>query len=499
MNKKFKVTSLAVVGAVVTLMTTSTAFAGIGGSGASGVQVQNLTSGAGTAAVSLYNQNGAAAVQLSTLSLAAEGAQNVYLPTESGVSSGSYAMVVSSDVNAAAIARTDWDSTGGAAIYSSVAPGTDILIPLVTKAFAGQTSQFSVQNTDTTASATDVVIQVFGRGSSAAVVTTAAQTIGPGTSKTFNLGDATLFPGLADNSSDLGATGFVGTVRVTSAKQIVVQSFIDIAGTPGVTGFSGVATSSASNSVYCPLIRANYYGDTGISIVNTESTATTVAVTFKSDGASPVQQTFVQTVTVPANSSSIVFQGLGGDSRAAGLQSGTQANAAPTNNGFYGVASLSASGKILAVVNDTLFNSSYSVLQQGTYNCTTAADAGNKFALPLVRSGHLSNTRLTTGIQIQNVGPGSATVSIVYKNWDGTAQSATHTNLTIAEGGSGNFYTGALSGLPTVPSNLGGFGWFGSAVVSSTGGKIVVVVSDETGPGATTSADRANYNAIKIN
>ena len=51
--------------------------------------------------------------------------------------------------------------------------------------------------------------------------------------------------------------------------------------------------------------------------------------------------------------------------------------------------------------------------------------------------------------------------------------------------------------MPTVPAELGGSGWFGSAVVSSTGGKIVILVNDFAFGAA--NIDSANYNAIKIN
>jgi len=491
MKKAFKVTSLAAVGAAVILVAASPASAGISGTGASGVQIQNLTSGAGTAAVSLYNQSGAAAIQLNTLSLAAEGAANVYLPTTSGVSSGSYAMVVSSDVNAAAIARTDWATSGGAAIYSSVAPGTDVIVPLVTRNFAGQASQISIQNTDTAAGASDVNIQLIGRGQSTADVTLSNESIAAGTSKSYNLAEAA-FAGLPNNGSELGvATGWVGMARITSSKALVVQSFVDIVGTSAVGGFSGVPASSASTKAYCPLIRSNFFGDTGIVLINTEATAATATITFAADGGSPNKVNHTQDVTVGANSSLVVFQGQGGGSP---LERGTE-----KDKGWYGVASVSSNTKLLAVVNDTLFTfGTFNIEKQSTYNCATDADAGNKFALPLVRQNHLEAQKLTTGIQILNIGPGSAQVSIAFKNYDGTSLTIGGQDaLTIPEGGSGNFFQGNMTGAPTVPADLGGFGWFGSAVVSSTGGKIVILVNDFAFGAA--NVDSANYNAIKIN
>jgi hypothetical protein len=475
--------------------------AGISGSGASGVQIQNLsTTSPVNVVVELWNQDGSAAIPVSATggdTINASAAKNYYLPTLPGVPDGAYAMAVSAGGPIAAIARTDWSSTGGAALYSSVAPGTDVIIPLVTGNFAGQTSQFSIQNTNTAAEVTDVEITLYGRGLAAPVATLSGETIAAGTSKTYSLADAAWGP-LPNTGVDLGVpTGFVGSVQITSATDLVVQSFIDIAGTRGVTGFTGVPTASAADTLYCPLIRANYFGDTGISIVNPNAAAVDVAITFYADAGSPNTGTFTQDINVPANSSVIAFQGPGGNSRAAGLPGGTQSSVNPvlTNDGFYGVAKLVATGgSVQAVVNDTKFGAGWSVEAQSSYNCATTADAGTSFALPLVRRFHLSTTRLTTGIQIQNLTGAPVTVSLDLFNWDGTSQSASNPpDVIVPANGSGNFWNGSLTGLPTVPASLGGSGWFGSAILTADG-DIVAVVSDE-GYGST-AVDSANYNTL---
>lgn len=479
------------------------AIAGISGAGASGVQIQNLsTTSPVNVVVELWNQDGSAAIPVSATggdTIAASAAKNYYLPTLPGVPDGAYAMAVSAGGPIAAIARTDWSATGGAALYSSVAPGTDVIIPLVTGNFAGQTTQFSIQNTNTAAAVNDVEITLYGRGLAAPVITLPPQTIAAGTSKTWSMADA-VWGTLPNTGADLGVpTGFVGSVRITSATDLVVQSFIDIAGTRGVTGFTGVPTASAADTLYCPLIRANYYGDTGISIVNPNATAVDVEITFYADAGSPNTGTFSQDINVPANSSVVAFQGPGGNSRAAptNLPGGTQSSVNPvlTNDGFYGVAKLAVTGgTVQAVVNDTKFGAGWAVEAQSTYNCASTTDAGMSFALPLVRRYHLASTRLTTGIQIQNLTGSDVTVSLDLFNWDGTSQAASNPpDVVVPANGSGNFWQGTLSGLPTVPPELGGSGWFGSAILTANG-DIVAVVSDE-GYGAT-AVDSANYNTL---
>jgi hypothetical protein len=475
---------------------------GMGGQGITGIQIQNLSQTDSTTLVpELYNQTGGSPISLPSSTLGPLASANYYMGSYNTVSSSAYSLAVSSNTPIAAIVRTDWSSTGGAAIYGSTTPSTDVSIPAIFKNFANQTSQFTIQNTDTSNDATDVVITLYGRGLTSPVVTTPPQTIGAGRSMTFSMNDALWGASLPNTGLDMGATGFVGTVRVQSSKPLVAQSFIDIAGSQAVTGFSGVPTNSAANTLYFPLIRANYYGDTGISLLNPNSGSVSGTITFTADSNSPHGGTYTQDFSIPGNSSFVAFQGPGGNSRSAptNLPGGTQTAANPvlTNNGFYGVATVTADGNLLGTVNDTKFGSGWSVLAQSTYNGATSVDAGTKFALPLVRRFHLSTTQLTTGIQIQNVSNSTITAHLDLTNWDGTSQSASNPpDLTIAPYASGNYWNGNITGLPTVPQAAGGYGWYGSAVLTITGGTAVVVVSDE-GYGST-AIDSANYNGIKI-
>ena len=254
--------------------------------------------------------------------------------------------------------------------------------------------------------------------------------------------------------------------------------------------------------MFCPLVRANFYGDTGISIVNPNTYDINVDITFYADGVSPKQGSFTQTIAVKAKSSNIAFQGPGGNSRQAptNLPGGTQNTSNPnyTNDGFFGVAKLSStSGTFLAVVNDTVFATNWIPTSGTTYNCLTTTNSGTKFALPLVRKNHVSNLKLTTGTAIQNVTGNPITVSMDIYNYDGTAlPAAKPADITIPAYGSGNFYQGNLVNVPTVPANQGGFGWYGSAVVTvqTPGGAVVVLVND-AGNG-TKKVDAANYEGL---
>ncbi len=487
------VATLALAALVVTPV-----LAGIQGGGVSGVQVQNLSTSSNTITVKLYPQSGGSAITLDPVTVQPESATNFYLPSLNNVTDGSYSTVVSAQQPVAAIARTDWSATGGAGIYSSAAPGKSVLISLAVQNFAGQTSQFTIQNADST-DASDIKIEVVARGTGNVVKTLSNQSIAAGASKTYDLGDTATFGTLPNTGTDLGvSSGFVGLIKITSTKDLVAQSFIDIAGTPGVTAFSGIASTSADTTLYCPLVRANYYGDTGIQIVNTNTSDANVTITFYADPSSPNKagSPYTQNMTIAANSSDIAFQGPGGNSRSAptNLPGGSQtaSNTALTNDGFFGSAKITSDKPVVAVVNDTEFGANYSVKGQSTYNCVPSSGVGKKHFLPLVRKFHLADTKLTTGVQVMNVTNQSNTVTLNLANWDGT-DATDPAAQTASANGAVNFFGGSWTGLPTVPPELGGSGWFGSGVITCTQ-DCVVIVSDE-GFG-TKAVDRANYIGI---
>jgi hypothetical protein len=461
-----------------------------------GVQIQNLESGDIDITALSYPQDGSTAEALGgKITLKGETATTYYLP-DFPLKAGSSALVVSSTGLAGGIARTEWDSSTGAGIYSTTAPGTKVLMPIILSGFTNQTSQVSVQNTDQAASISDVKLTLLPRGGGTPVVVD-KQTIPAGTSKTWKLDDTSVWGNLPDNATDLGAKGFMGSMVIESATPLVVQSFIDVNGTPAISAFTGVAADSAANKLYCPLARDNYYGNTGITIVNNNGSEANVDITFRADPKSPNSNTVTQNIKVGANSSNIAFQGPTGNTRTAGMPGGTQtaSNTVPTNDGWFGSAEINSNQAVVAIVNDTLFGPAFSIAGQSSYNCAPAAKAGKKHFLPLLRRYHLADQKLVSGVQVVNVtgGNNKATLSLV--NWDGT-DAPDPAAQTIGPNSAVNFYGGDWTGLPTVPPNLGGSGWFGSGVITCDA-DCIVLVNDEHVTGIGTKAvDRANYIGI---
>jgi hypothetical protein len=207
--------------------------AGISSAGETGIQIQNLDqSQSASISADFYRSAGNWADTINLPPTAPGAAANIYLPG-TGLETGAYAAIINADRQIAAIARTDWPSSGGAAIYSNVLPGNNIALPLAVRHYFTQSSLVSIQNTDTGAQAT-VTVDVYQSGSATATVSE-DYSIPAGTSITLDLGQDLEFEPLGE--------GFLGSIFVSSATEIGVQSFVDIA----------ARTRRSTRSRVCPL------------------------------------------------------------------------------------------------------------------------------------------------------------------------------------------------------------------------------------------------------
>ena len=459
----------------------ASSLAGISAAGETGIQVQNLDASQDAAITAVfYGQNGAAPVSVPAGTTGPGEAAGFYLPNIQELPDGAYACIVNSDRQIAAIARTDWQSSGGAAIYSNVIPGTDVAVPLALKAYYGQCSLVSVQNTDTDAPA-NADFEVYETGADAPTLTVPVQ-IAPGTSVTLDLCGGDEFAGLPDS--------FVGSIRVKSQTEIGVQSFIDIeTSQKAVYAFEGVPADEASSELYVPLFRRRQpfnpadpntgYYDTGISVVNPNSSPVQATVKYYGALGAPdcVGQTFTQgPVEIAANSSVVFYQGPA-------AQPGT--GMAPLPENCTGSATIEAAGgTVLAIVNDSL---DYTV-ESAAYNAMTTEQASTIVAMPLFRSGHTS-WNLWTGISAMNTGDGDATITIEATSAGGEVlKDKAGMSQTVGPNETALFWPAwADSGDFTDPSKA-----VGSATITSNQ-PVAVIVNDISLAG---KADSSTYNGI---
>ncbi len=463
-----------------------------------GVQLQNVGENDTTASVTLYNSTGGT-IGLEDNTIAAGAAVNYFMPNFENVPGGSYSLVATAEEPLKAMVSTSYQTSNSAGNYSSPTPGSSVIVPVVLRDWAGQTSEITVQNASTS-NTVDYTVTVNGRQNSGTDQLTG--TLEPGSARTYSLNDF----GVENNGTAEEGTegGFLGYALVEASNgQVVVQSFIDIAGAGAIAAFIGIPADSADTTLYAPLIRKNFFGDTGIQLVNTGDTDANVTVTYYTDPSrvgAGFDAEYNETATVPANDAFTVLQLAGsgplpeGSDRSGGWD--------PTNDGWFGSAKIVSDVPLIGVVNDVTF-AGFATSNQATYTLSTASNAGTEFVSPLVRAGFLDNNLFTTGVACQNTTDSPANVTLSYDivRADGSTERVSGSGGTIPANGATTFYQGG-DDRSNGASIDGVAGWYGSAVISSDQ-PIVCLVNDESDniPGvsvAPTLVDKANFNALKL-
>lgn len=442
---------------------------GAAGPGLTGVQIQNLDAvKAATVLVNWWPQSGGAPIPMTRAPIAPLASANVYLAQETTLGDGLFAVIAESDRSIAAVARTEWQTDGGAVMFSNSRPATRLIVPLVVCNYAGQTAYVSVQNTNTASSANVVASAYeFGRRESEFQYPFVVKR---GTSVTF------------DACRDGRMHGKAGYLTAESDIPLTAQAFINNARSQkAVYAFEGVPAEEAADRLFVPLFRNNFYGTTGISVVNPGADAAEVTVRFMGSLGSCVGQTMTQgPVTVAAGSSAVFYQD-NVDIPGTGTS--------PLPKSCAGSATIEAAGgKVVAIVNDAMGNPS-GPTTAAAYNAISLAQAGRRVALPLYRNRHTA-AQLTTGIQAMNVGDATARVNIVFKLADGRVIGGSGTacpacTVSIAPGASANWYPPNIQSLP---ANL-----YGAAFLESD--QPLAVIVNEISTSALT--DAATYNGIK--
>ena len=279
--------------------------AGISESCVTGIQVQILNETNANVSIDFYRQGSdepsTTVVQGGIPGLAA---WNVYLGGSPMLSAGLYSAHATSDRRIGSIVRTDWLSSGGAAIYSNVRASKHVIVPLVTIDYVGQFSQISIQNTDESAEA-NVTLELLATGSDAPALTE-HHTILPFRSITIYT------KSWVDRVTPNTPYGFLGSLNITSDVAVGAQSFVDITSSDkAVYAFEGIPAEDSAETLYAPLIRRRHYGyDTGISVSNPNPTAVDVNVTYRGTGGACAGSTIEhEPVSIARNSSHVFYQG----------------------------------------------------------------------------------------------------------------------------------------------------------------------------------------------
>lgn len=261
------------------------AFAGPpAGTWISGIQVQNVsTAQAANITVTFYwaagtAQAGQKAYEF-TDTIPAGKAVAYYVPNIVGVPANFVgSVVVSSDVEVAAVLNTSKNSTGVGTDTKRVGtavgvkdPSTTVYAPLLRKNFYQYNSYIAVQNT----ASTTATVAVNYTDSAGTAIPAARQTanVPPFSTKIFYQNDNTLLP-----------NGFWGSAVITGTQPLATVINVAAAGSSAATaGFESYnGFGSGATKLYLPKLTVNYYGyQGGFTIQNTGNAPATMAITYR--------------------------------------------------------------------------------------------------------------------------------------------------------------------------------------------------------------------------
>jgi len=256
-------------------------------------------------------------------------------------------------------------------------PSTDLYFPQLMKEYWGWNSYIAVQNT--ASSSASVTVQYYS--SAGALVATDVQTVGPYTTYIFRQGDnATL------------SNGFVGSAKVTGTQDLAgICNFYNSENTYTEAQFHSYnAFSGGETTLNVPRVVKDYWDyNSGLTVQNVGSSATTVTVTYYFGG-TPITQT----------SPSI-------DPNAAwGVYLPDQAVLAAVSGS--GSAKIVSTGQpIVAIINEDNRVVGFGV----TYNAFLAGEETTSVLFPQVTAKFWG---YSGGIQVQNVGTSTANLTITY-------------------------------------------------------------------------------------
>lgn len=377
--------------------------------------------------------------------------------------------VVVSDRPIATMSDVAWPG-GAAAAIGHLTPSTDLVVPLALRHYYDQNTLIAVQNTLRTRVAR-VDVRLFAAGS-ATPLWSDSVSIDAGRAAVFDLGRDPQFSSLPMD--------FVGSMRlqVADGAPIVAQALVyQTSSDQAVYGYEALPAGMTGRELIAPLFRHNWFGDTGMSIVNPHPYAVDVTVSYAgTDVSGNACRNMVighPPVRIPPNSNALVYQGAGGGH---GLP-------APC----FGSATIRATDGVLAIVNDAV-TEGRRTLSSAAYVALPAAHARYRVAIPRARN-EAGNHRMTTGLQILNASDGRASIELRFSDARGLIlDTCSDCRVVVPPRGAANFVLGRGGLGNPFP------GSYGAAMIVSSQ-PVLAIANDFSYSG---TADASTFNAVGV-
>ena len=176
------------------------------------------------------------------------------------------------------------------------------------------------------------------------------------------------------------AGGFLGTFHASSETPFGIMVYGDEPFGVGTYGYSALPKSKADRVQYVPLVRANYYGDTLITVSNLDNRPIDVTITYQCHPAIDAcgGELYEQELTIGTRH----YANIDLSTRGRGnVESPDLPRGDGANMGFLGTATIRANGPILANAWEQDLVGDYTV-GSASYNAFSEADLGTDFIVP---------------------------------------------------------------------------------------------------------------------
>jgi hypothetical protein len=444
----------------------------------SGQQIQNVGTANASIVFQAYDGSGTS-FACGSDNVAPGASTNVLTDLDCPVPAGFVgSAVVSADQPIAAIVNVNNRPTGSAAGQYRGTDGADvattIAFPLMKNAFGGRTTTFYVQNASTS---TNNITATFRVGAN--TFTKSYNAVPANAMVVISPADATpaVPAGAVGSLTVVGSQPLAGTSLEHEATAAVAQN---------LQASKAFTPNDYDDVAYCPLVRNNHTPNaqtTGIQAQNVGAAAQTVRVDYSYRIGAGALQT--KSVTSPSLAVGESFTFFGGDATN-GIPSGALGSATVTGVG---------GGNIAVVVNDRGFNT-VNPNRVTTYACFSAGGASANVVLPLYKEFFGGNT---SGIQIQNVGAGPATVQVAYQPTGGSTVTFSH-STPIAVGSSATFFgvssLTSPAGITVVSGNQASLNNSFGGVVITSNQPIVAIANEASNAPNPSGQDTKNYEGF---
>lgn len=395
---------LVVIAVLISAAPAAAQVPGPGGPYNSAFTVQNLEAKDGTCQYTLYDASGNPAYTSAAAPIQANKSVFVYVGGLS-VGAGMYSVVVSCDVNTAAVSNYTGSGGAYAASYSGVPAAqtaTTAYFPGLYKNYYGYYTNVVVQNASNTS--INVTLKIY---QGATLVDSETKTVPAYASVVFDQKARAPLPNGI----------YAGVVEATGPVAAMVNVWNNVGQQFAYNGFT-----SGSSVAYAPVLMKSYYGfNTALTVQNIGDTSAEVTVTY-SNGVT-------NTKTVPAKASQLFYT----------------PNESGLPTGWIGSAKVEApGGSIVVLVNESDANN-----RAASYTGFVAG--GTTSNAPIVLKRYYS---YSTSITCQNIGTASTNITVTYSN------GAMETKNNVAVNGTALFYQPNTVGLPN--------GFNGSAIITAS-------------------------------